>query len=59
MEDPIVKKIRDHRDEHAKKFNYDIDAIFYDFKSHQLKIGRKLVRLKPKKAIKVKLIDVS
>jgi len=51
MKDPIVEEIRKFRDEHAKKFNYDLDAICEDFKSSQIKCGHKLVRLKPKKLV--------
>ena len=28
MNDPIVEEVRRFRDEHARKFNYDLDAIF-------------------------------
>lgn len=49
MEDPIVEEIRLYRDKHAKKFNYDLDAICEDFKKHQKNCGHPLVKLKPKK----------
>ena len=49
MIDPIVEEIRGFRNEHAKKFNYDLDAICEDLKKHQLIYSYKLVRLKPKK----------
>jgi len=49
MIDPIVEEIRHFRNEHAKKFNYDLDAICEDLKKHQLTYSHKLVRLKPKK----------
>jgi hypothetical protein len=58
MNDPIVEEIRGFRDDHAKKFNYDLDAICEDFKSHQLKCGHEILRLKPKK-IANKLIQVT
>ena len=32
---PILDEIRRIRDEHAKKFNYDFDAIFEDVLRHQ------------------------
>ena len=50
MMDPIVEEIRQFRDEHAKRFNYDLDAICEDFKSHQYQLGKKLIRLKPKRS---------
>jgi len=49
MKDPIVEEIRNFRDEHAKSYDYDLDAICEDFKSHQSSCGLHLVRLKPKK----------
>ena len=48
MKDPIVAEIRKIRDEHAAKFNYDLDAIFKDLKKTEHKLKDRLVRLKPK-----------
>jgi hypothetical protein len=50
MKDPIVEEIRRFRDDHAKRFNYDLDAICEDFKSHQYRFDNRLVRLKPKRS---------
>jgi len=36
-EDPIVKEVRDARDAHARKFNYNLRAIFEDLKSKRKK----------------------
>ncbi len=33
--DPIVEEIRKHRDEYAKKFNYDLSAIFDDLRKKE------------------------
>ena len=33
MKDPIIEEIRKVRDKHAKKFNYDLNAICDDFNS--------------------------
>ncbi|WP_165742144.1 hypothetical protein [Candidatus Thiosymbion oneisti] len=49
MKDPIVEEIRAIRNEHARKFNYDLNAICEDYKAHQMNCGHQLVRLKPKK----------
>ncbi|MCP5008093.1 MAG: hypothetical protein GY941_29775 [Planctomycetes bacterium] len=49
MKDPIVEEIRGYRDEHARRFNYNLDAICEDFKAHQSDCGFKLIRLKPGK----------
>ncbi len=48
MKDEIVDEVRSHRDAHAKKFNYDLDAICEDFKTHQQECGLPLVTLEPK-----------
>ena len=32
MFDPIVDEVRQYRDEHARKFNYNINAICNDYK---------------------------
>jgi hypothetical protein len=32
MLDPIVEEVRKLREEHAARFNYDVDAIFDDLK---------------------------
>ena len=38
LEDPIVAEIHAVREAHAKKFNYDLDAIFNDFKEYEVKL---------------------
>ena len=47
--DPIVEEVRRIRQEHAAKFNYDLDAIFDDFKAQERRSGRKVVSLPPKR----------
>ena len=49
MKDPIVEEIRSFRDAHARRFNYDLDEICEDFKSHQKKCGHRLASLHPRK----------
>ena len=34
-EDPIVEEVRNSREEHAAKFNYDINAIIKDLQEQQ------------------------
>jgi len=46
--DPIVDEVRKVRDEHAKKFNYDLQAIVADLKKQQKASKRKLSRSRPK-----------
>ena len=33
--DPIVEEVREIRQKHARKFDYDPEAIFEDLKRHQ------------------------
>ncbi|MBF0099093.1 MAG: hypothetical protein HQM04_18955 [Magnetococcales bacterium] len=42
-EDPIVEEIRKVREEHAARFNYDLDAIYQDLKRMQEESGREYV----------------
>ncbi len=48
MRDPIVEEIRRVRQEHAKRFGYDLDAIFEDLKEKERKSHRKIVSRKPR-----------
>ncbi len=47
-EDPIVEEVRAARDEHAKKFGYDLEAIFRDLKAKEKETGRRYSRLSPR-----------
>ena len=49
LNDPIVEEVRRIRQEYAKKFNYDLDAIYRDIKKQEQRSGRKLVDLAAKK----------
>jgi len=42
-EDPIVEEVRNARQEHAEKFNFDIDAIILDLQNKQKKFSDKVV----------------
>ncbi len=46
--DPIIEEIHKFREAHARKFNYDIDAIFADLKRKQVK-RKNVADLKPVK----------
>jgi len=48
MNDPIVEEVRKFRDEHARKFNYDLNAICADLMEKQKRSGHVLVRLERK-----------
>ena len=43
MIDPIIEEVRKHRDEHARRFNYDLDMICKDLRSRH---ARNVERLK-------------
>jgi hypothetical protein len=43
MNDPIVDEVRQVRDAHAARFDYDLDAIFRDIKAQEKKSGLKFV----------------
>nr|VFJ47577.1 MAG: hypothetical protein BECKDK2373B_GA0170837_101734 [Candidatus Kentron sp. DK] len=45
--DPIVRETRRIRDEHARRFHYDLDAICEDYMARQIEEGDRLVRLHP------------
>lgn len=53
-EDPIVKEIHKIREEHAAKFNYDIDAMFQDLQAKEAQSGVKYVSFDPKLPVKRK-----
>ncbi len=56
IEDPIVEEVRKARNDYAKRFDYDLDAICRDLKEKQRKSGRELVSFSPKPARKSKTV---
>ncbi len=46
--DEIVEEIHRIRDEYAKSFNYDLNAIFADLRKKQAESGREVVNLSRK-----------
>ena len=48
-QDPIVAETRALRDEYARQFNYDIDAIFADLVAKQATHPERLVSFPPRK----------
>ena len=49
MTDPIVEEVRQAREEHAKKFNYDLKAIFADIQKQQEASEREFISLPAKR----------
>lgn len=52
MRDTIIAELRRIRDQHAAKFNYDIDAIAADLQKREKLSPGKLVNRKPRKIAK-------
>lgn len=49
MEDPILAEVRRIREEHAAQFDYDLDAIFADYKRLEAESMRKHVSFGPRR----------
>jgi hypothetical protein len=47
-QDEILDEIHRIREEHAKSFNYDLDAMFEDWQKRQSEGGRQVVSLPSK-----------
>ena len=52
MKDTIIAELRKVRDEHAAKFNYDLDAIANDLRKREKGMARKLVSRRPRRIAK-------
>jgi hypothetical protein len=52
VNDPIIAEVRKIRQEHAAKFNYDLDAIYKDLKTKEARSKRKIVSRPPKLHLK-------
>jgi hypothetical protein len=50
-QDEILDEIHKTREEHAKSFNYDLDAMFADWQRKQAEGGREVVSLPPKRGL--------
>lgn len=53
IHDPIVDEVRRAREEYAKRFNYDLDAICRDLQEKQSSKGKKVVSFPPKPAAQI------
>ncbi len=52
LKDPISEERQKRREEHARKFKYNLLAIFNDIKEQEKKSGRKFVSLPVKRAVR-------
>lgn len=50
QDDPIVEEVRKAREDYAKQFDFDLDAICDDLQKKQMKSGKKAVSFPPKPA---------
>ena len=50
--DEILEEIHRIREERAKSFNYDIDAMFDYWRKKEVESGREVVSIPPKRPIK-------
>ncbi|WNZ25442.1 hypothetical protein HJG54_23020 [Leptolyngbya sp. NK1-12] len=50
-QDEILDEIHKIREEHAKSFNYDLDAMFADWQKRQSEGGREVVSLPPRRGL--------
>ena len=48
-EDPIVEEVRKVRQEHAARFNFDLERIYRDLKERERQSGHHYVTLAPKR----------
>ena len=54
-QDEILDEIHKFREEHAKSFNYDLDAMFVDWQKRQAESGGQVVSLPPKQGLTLPL----
>jgi hypothetical protein len=56
MHDPIVDDVRKAREEYARQFNFDLDAICRDLRQKQESSGERIVSL-PKRPVQREMLD--
>ena len=49
IDDPIVEEVRAHRQAHAARFNYDLEAIFADLNEREKHSSRPVVNRPPRR----------
>ena len=52
MKDTIIAELRKIRDEHAARFNYDLDAIVADLRRKEKSASAKIVSKRPRRIVK-------
>jgi len=46
MIDPIIEEVRNYRDEHARRFNYNVDMICEDLRSRHAQNVERLQQIR-------------
>jgi hypothetical protein len=57
-DDPIVEEVRQYREQHAAKFNYDLQAIYQDLKKQEHRSIRTFISYSPKRLEAEKTINI-
>jgi hypothetical protein len=55
--DPIITETRDLREQYAKQFGHEADAIFQDILHRQASAGKNLVTFAPRKPASTSMAD--
>jgi hypothetical protein len=55
LQDETLDEIHKIREEHAKSFNYDLDAMFADWQKKQAESGREIVKLSANRDSKIQM----
>ena len=55
LQDEILDEIHKTREEHAKSFNYDLDAMFADWQKKQAESGREVVNFSAKRSLPIQM----
>jgi hypothetical protein len=59
MTDPIVEEVRKYRDDHARKFNYDLNLICEDLRNRHAQNIERLANIKTaNQRVELNRIDV-
>lgn len=49
IDDPIVAEVRQAREQHTARFNFDLEAIYQDLKEQEASGGRQVMAFPPRK----------
>jgi hypothetical protein len=55
LQNEILDEIHKNREEHAKSFNYDLDAMFADWQKKETESGHEVVDLSAKRGLTIQM----